>query len=116
MKTFLSRSRGLIPSLQWVLYVSLRSRDMGVVLVVCIAAAAAQTQPPPTKPMPASAYKLISVKVTGSKRFTTEDVAAASGLPMGTVAHEDDFKKAARQLGESGAFGSIAFTFSSSPA
>jgi hypothetical protein len=35
-----------------------------------------QTQPPVS-------YKLIAVKVTGSKRFTQEDVAAASGLPIG---------------------------------
>ncbi|MGA7218897.1 MAG: hypothetical protein WBX38_11305, partial [Candidatus Sulfotelmatobacter sp.] len=60
--------------------------------------------PASTAPMPPSAYKLISVKVTGSKRFSSEEVAAASGLPMGTIAHEEDFKKAARQLGESGAF------------
>jgi outer membrane protein assembly factor BamA len=62
--------------------------------------------------MPATAYKLIAVKVTGTKRFTQQEVATASGLPVGTIAHEDDFRKAARQLGESGAFGSIAFTFS----
>src|ERR1700740_2766108 len=66
--------------------------------------------------MPASAYKLIAVKVTGSKRFTDEEVAFASGLPLGTIAHEEDFKKAARQLGESGAFGEISFTFSYSAA
>jgi len=75
----------------------------------------AQTQTPSgsaTAPMPASAYKLISVKVIGSKRFTSEEVAAASGLPVGTIAHEDDFKKASRQLGESGAFSNIAYSFS----
>lgn len=66
--------------------------------------------------MPPSAYKLIDVKVTGSKRFTPEEVAAASGLPIGTIAHEVDFKKAARQLGETGAFGSVAYTFSYSSA
>ncbi|MGB2605196.1 MAG: POTRA domain-containing protein [Candidatus Sulfotelmatobacter sp.] len=66
--------------------------------------------------MPATAYKLIAVKVTGSKRFTSDEVAAASGLPVGTIAHEEDFKKAARQLGESGAFSSIAYTFSYSAA
>jgi outer membrane protein assembly factor BamA len=69
-----------------------------------------------TRPLPPSQYKLIEVKVTGSKRFTSEEVAIASGLPVGTIAHEDDFKKAARQLGESGAFSSIAFTFSYSSA
>jgi outer membrane protein assembly factor BamA len=69
-----------------------------------------------TKSKPPISYKLIAVKVTGSTRFTSEEVAAASGLPIGTVAHEADFKKAARQLGESGAFSSIAFTFSYSSA
>jgi outer membrane protein insertion porin family len=54
--------------------------------------------------------------VTGSKRFTTEEVAAASGLPIGTIAHEEDFKKAARQLGETGAFGDITYTYSYSSA
>ncbi|MFZ1167258.1 MAG: POTRA domain-containing protein [Candidatus Sulfotelmatobacter sp.] len=65
---------------------------------------------------PPSAYKLIEVKVTGSKRFTQEDIVAASGLPVGTVAHEEDFKKAARQLGETGAFGVINFTYTYSSA
>lgn len=54
--------------------------------------------------------------MTGSKRFTPDEVAAASGLPVGTVAHEEDFKKAARQLGESGAFSSITYTYSYSSA
>ena len=115
MKTSLPGSRCLNASLRWGFNASLLSRDIGIALVLCIAAAA-QRQPAPSNQLPPSAYKLISVKVTGSTRFTTEDVAAASGLPMGTVAHEDDFKKAARQLGESGAFTSIAFTFSSSSA
>ncbi len=79
-------------------------------------AANAQTQPAAARPLPPTAYKLVSVKVTGSKRFTSEEVAAASGLPVGTIAHEEDFKKAARQLGESGAFGNIAFTYSYSSA
>jgi outer membrane protein assembly factor BamA len=65
---------------------------------------------------PPSNYKLIAVKVIGSKRFTQEDVATASGLPVGTIAHEEDFKKAARQLGESGAFADISFTYSYSGA
>jgi outer membrane protein assembly factor BamA len=65
---------------------------------------------------PPVSYKLIAVKVTGSKRFTQEDVAAASGLPIGTIAHEEDFKKAARQLGETGAFGDITYTYSYSSA
>ena len=77
-------------------------------LLACLCAAA-QVQPP-------SAYKLIEVKVTGSKRFTQKDIVAASGLPVGTVCHEEDFKKAARQLGETGAFGVINYTYTYSSA
>ncbi|MFY9910870.1 MAG: POTRA domain-containing protein [Candidatus Sulfotelmatobacter sp.] len=58
-----------------------------------------------------TAYKLIAVKVTGSKRFTQQEIATASGLPVGTVAHEEDFQKAARQLGESGAFSNIDYHY-----
>ncbi|MGA9308178.1 MAG: POTRA domain-containing protein [Candidatus Sulfotelmatobacter sp.] len=65
---------------------------------------------------PPESYKLIAVKVTGSKRFTQQEIADASGLPIGTVAHEEDFKKAARQLGETGAFGVINFTYTYSSA
>lgn len=81
-------------------------------LVSAVCFVAAQAQSSAARPLPGTAYKLISVKVTGTKRFTSAEVAAASGLPVGTVAHEDDFRKAARQLGESGAFSNIAFTFS----
>lgn len=95
--------------------VSALTRALLASLPLSLCLAAAQTQPT-TRPMPATAYKLVSVKVTGSKRFTSEEVAAASGLPVGTIAHEEDFKKAARQLGESGAFSNIAFTYSYSSA
>jgi outer membrane protein assembly factor BamA len=81
--------------------------------------AAAPTQSPPdttTRPMLPTSYKLIAVKVTGSKRFTQNEVATASGLPVGTIAHEEDFKKAARQLGESGAFSNVTYTYSYSSA
>jgi outer membrane protein assembly factor BamA len=85
--------------------------------LICLSAfAQAQSHSGTTRPMPPTAYKLIAVKVTGSKRFTSDEIAAASGLPVGTVAHEEDFKKAARQLGESGAFSSITFTYSYSSA
>lgn len=81
--------------------------------LVCVPGSAqTQASGANTRPMPAASYKLIAVKVIGSKRFTSEQIAAASGLPIGTIAHEEDFKKAARQLGESGAFNNIAFTFS----
>jgi len=82
-----------------------------LIVLLCFPAAA-QTQPTAKHPAQATSYKLIAVKVTGSKRFTSDEIATASGLPVGTVAHEEDFKKAARQLGESGAFSNVAYTYS----
>jgi outer membrane protein assembly factor BamA len=70
-----------------------------------------------TKPsIPPSDSKLIEIKVTGSKRFTHEEVAAASGLPLGATVDDEVFRKAARQLGETGAFNDISFTFTYSSA
>ncbi|MFZ1050598.1 MAG: POTRA domain-containing protein [Candidatus Sulfotelmatobacter sp.] len=54
--------------------------------------------------------------MTGSKRFTQDEVAAASGLPLGATVGDEEFRKAARQLGESGAFNDIAYTYSYSSA
>jgi outer membrane protein insertion porin family len=68
------------------------------------------------RPIPPADSKLIEVKVAGSKRFTSPEVAAASGLPLGTIADEEAFRKAARQLGESGAFNDISYTYSYSSA
>ncbi len=56
--------------------------------------------------------KLIAITATGSKRFTSADIAASSGLQMGFIAVDDDFKKAARRLAETGAFTDVAYTFS----
>ena len=60
--------------------------------------------------------KLIEVRVTGSHRFTSEAIAAASGLPVGATVVEEDFRKATRQLGETGAFSDISFSYSYSSA
>ncbi|MGA8429609.1 MAG: POTRA domain-containing protein [Candidatus Sulfotelmatobacter sp.] len=59
---------------------------------------------------------LASVKVKGTKRYKEEDVIAASGLQIGHVVGDEDFKKAARALGETGAFIDIAYSFSYSSA
>jgi outer membrane protein assembly factor BamA len=82
----------------------------------CITSAQTPRSGASMQSMPPSAYKLIAVKVIGSKRFTQEEVAASSGLPVGTIFHEEDFKKAARQLGESGAFNNVSFTYTYSAA
>ena len=78
--------------------------------------AIASVQPGQGPQMPPSALTLIAVKVTGTKRYTQNDVVAASGLRMGTTVGEDDFKRAARRLGDSGVFSDIAFSYSYSSA
>lgn len=70
----------------------------------------------PLAQMPASARQLIAIKVTGSKRFSEEAIAAATGLQMGMAVNDDDFKKAARRLGDMGVFTDIAYTYSYSSA
>ena len=79
--------------------------------------AAAQIQHSGTgRAIPPADSKLIEVKAAGSKRFTQEQVAAASGLPLGATVDDETFRKAARQLGETGAFNAISYTFSYSSA
>jgi outer membrane protein assembly factor BamA len=56
--------------------------------------------------------KLIAITATGSKRFASADIAASSGLQLGFIAVDEDFKKAARRLAETGAFTDVAYTFS----
>jgi outer membrane protein assembly factor BamA len=68
-----------------------------------------------TAKLPESAYKLVTIKVSGSHRFAAEDVIAASGLRIGQTAHEDDFKQAAQELGESGAFSQVSYRYEYSP-
>jgi outer membrane protein assembly factor BamA len=51
------------------------------------------------------------VKTTGTKRYKSEEVIAAAGLQLGQTVSEDDFKKAARVLGETGAFGDVLYSF-----
>lgn len=70
----------------------------------------------PLSQMPATARQLIAIKVTGSKRFPEEAIAAATGLQMGAAVSDDDFKKAARRLGDMGVFTDIAYSFSYSSA
>ncbi|MFL6303203.1 MAG: POTRA domain-containing protein [Candidatus Sulfotelmatobacter sp.] len=77
--------------------------------------AAVQTQKPISQ-MPASARQLIGVKVTGSMRSAEQDIVAATGLQLGTPVNEDDFKRAARRLGDTGVFTDITYSYSYSSA
>src|ERR1700756_1272958 len=62
--------------------------------------------------LPASARTLIAIKVSGSKRYPEETVAASSGLRLGPGVTEDDFKTAARRLGDMGVFTDVGYSYS----
>jgi len=71
----------------------------------------AQTRKPSGKPLPPSAFKLLSINVKGSKRYTPDEITAASGLQLGQTVSEDDFKRVSQHLGETGAFSNVAYSF-----
>ncbi len=93
------------------------SRFLALLLLQALTlAAAGQTAHKPLAQMSASARQLIAIKVVGSKRFPEAAIAAATALQIGTAVVEDDFKKAARNLGDTGVFTDIAYSFSYSSA
>ncbi|PYY08926.1 MAG: hypothetical protein DMG69_12890 [Acidobacteria bacterium] len=63
-----------------------------------------------------SAHKLLSINITGTKRYTPEEVIAAIGLEIGQQVTEQNFKQASQKLGETGAFTEIAYSYSYSSA
>lgn len=68
----------------------------------------AQVRKAPNRP---TSSKLISAKATGSKRYTSAQIIAATGLQLNQPVSEDDFKSVTQQLGETGAFSNVAYSF-----
>ena len=67
--------------------------------------------PAQTAHKPPSTFKLISINVTGSQHYTPTEIITASGLQLGRTVSESDFKQASQQLGETGAFSDVAYTY-----
>ena len=91
------------------------SRFASLVVILALGAAAAgqaRSSNPAANPMTAAERQLIAIKVTGSKRFPEAAIVAATGLQTGTPVTDDDFKRAARQLGDTGAFTDVGYNFS----
>ena len=86
-----------------------------VLLLLCLPSVG-QSRQEPISQLPPSARQLISIKVIGSKRFPEQAIAAATGLQLGTAVNDDDFKRAARRLGDTGVFTDVAYSFSYSAA
>src|SRR5713226_5679057 len=89
-------------------------RTLLLFLLACASLLSAQTRKPP-KPVSLSASKLISVRVTGSTRYTPAQIIAAIGLQPGQVVSDNDFKGVSQHLGETGAFSNVAYSFQFSP-
>jgi len=79
-------------------------------LLSCASPLFAQSRKP-SKPLSPSSPILTSAKATGSTRYTSEQIVAATGLQKGKAVSEDDFKIVTQQLGETGAFSNVAYTF-----
>ena len=88
------------------------SRLLFFLLLGFCAAAATQAQQSALDRLPANERTLISINVEGSKRYTDQQIAAASGLQLGTPIVEDDLKKAAVRLGDMGVFTDIGYKYS----
>lgn len=73
--------------------------------------APAQTRKLSPKELPPSDFKLISIKVTGSQRYTPEEITEVAGLKVGQTASDADFKAATQHLGNSGAFADVAYSY-----
>lgn len=76
--------------------------------LACASLLTAQTHKPSK---PASTSKLISVTVTGSTRYSQDQIVAATGLHPGQTVNDEDFKGVSQHLGETGAFSNVAYTF-----
>jgi Surface antigen variable number repeat len=76
--------------------------------------AVAQKQPTRSKSSPANANQLIALKVTGTTRYSDKEIIAASGLQIGQNAADGDFKETVQRLGNSGLFGDVVYSYSSS--
>ena len=86
------------------------------VLLLPSGVAQSGTHNPSARHVLTSASILTEVKVKGTTRYTPEDVLAASALRIGVAASEDDFRKAAKELTDSGAFRVVAYSYSYSSA
>ena len=88
------------------------NRILPALLLACASLLAGQVHKPVK---PASPSKLLSIKVTGSARYTQDQIIAATGLQPGQIVSEDDFKSVSQHLGETGAFSDVSYTFQFSP-
>ncbi len=89
----------------------MRLGGIHLALFICSALLLGQTPRKTSRPLQPSAFKLVSIKVTGTKLYTADQITAATGLQIGQTVSEDDFKRVSQRLGETGAFSDVAYAF-----
>ena len=93
------------------------SRVMPLVLCLSLLLSTALGQKRSSRDKASAAFsKLIALKVTGTARYTDQEILAASGLQMGQNAADGDFREAVQRLGDSGLFSNVVYSYSSSDA
>ncbi len=88
-------------------------------LAISVSAASAPHSPlqnASTGPSEAGSATLTSIQVTGSKRFTPAQIAAATGLRVGSQVTRADLQQAANALAQLGPFSNVQYRFASEPA
>jgi len=95
-------------SLRWSALAVLRAASLLVFVALAPLARAAQDQP--------ATARLEAVQVTGSSRFTSEQIVAATSLRVGAQAGHDDFQHAADDLAKTGRFSSVQYRYATTDA
>jgi outer membrane protein assembly factor BamA len=92
-------------------------RRLGITLAILsfcsMLCAARPNQAPPSQ---TGSSRLASVTVTGSKKFSSDQIAAAIGMSAGATVTRDDLQKAADRLSQLGPFTNVQFRFSTAGA
>jgi outer membrane protein assembly factor BamA len=84
------------------------------VFLFSLASLAQSAHKAPARSAPAE-QSLASIYVTGSQRYAPEEIAAATGLEIGSNATEEDFQRAIQKLGNSGLFSNVSYSYNHTP-
>jgi outer membrane protein assembly factor BamA len=92
------------------------SRKMLLALLLLLAGPPALLRAQEQPAAKTASDRVVSVSGTGSHRFSSEQIAAASGLRAGSVATRDDLQAGADALSVVGTFSSVQYKFTTVPA
>lgn len=84
-------------------------------LGLCAIALAAQEPEAPPAGAPQASAKLAKISVTGSQRFTSDQIAPETGLSPGASVTRTDLQAGADKLTQLGTFATVGYRFSSAP-